>query len=149
MNTYRAIKDPKPKVIIIRCSDPRFKPAFRDFTGEHLRLLEDEFLRINIAGGPAALAHPRAKKYDHDFILGQIKFFMGHFPSIKEVIIIGHQDCGYYKTIDEHPDTDDKEKKDLPRAVATLSRELPEASVKAFYASFVNEDKTEIVFEKI
>jgi carbonic anhydrase len=95
------------------------------------------------------LAHPKARKSDHDFILGQIKFFLGHFPSLQTVIIVGHQDCGYYKTIENHDDPVDKERKDLPKAVKTLSRELPGITVKAFYASFTDETMTAVIFEEV
>ena len=144
---YQAIKDPQPIAIIIRCSDPRFRIAFRDFTKDELWYEQGQFVPINIAGGPAALAHQKTKRYDFQHLMRQIRFFLGHFKSIQKVILIGHQECGYYTTIANHPDKEDREKKDLPRAAETIHR-LFDIQVESFYASFANANHTEIVFEQ-
>ena len=75
-------------------------------------------------------------------------FFLGHFSSIQKVIIIGHQECGYYKSIANHPDQEDKEKKDLPRAAKSI-REAFHVEVEGYYASFHDESHSEIVFERV
>lgn len=146
--SYRAIKNPHPKAIIIHCGDPRFRIAFREFIAEGLGLNQIEFVSIVIAGGPAALAHPRKKHGDCWFIMDQIRFFQGHFKSIEKIIVIGHQDCGYYKTID-HPDPKDREKNDLPIAADFVKKTVNAAIVKPFYANFTDENHTEIVFKKM
>jgi carbonic anhydrase len=147
---YKAIKDPKPKAIIIRCSDPRFRIAFRDFAVEELGLNQGEFVPINVAGGPAALAHYKTKVCDFNYLMHQIVFFIKNFESIQKIIIIGHQDCGYYKTIINHPDMEDKEKKDLPRAARIISKiKFRDIKIESYYARFTDENHAEIIFEKI
>lgn len=111
MKRYTAIKKPEPEAIIISCSDPRFRRAFRDFTAEELGFTQGKFIPINVAGGPAMLAHKRVKYNDFRYLIDQIQFFLNHFVSIKIVILIGHQDCRFYKTITNHPDEEDPEKK--------------------------------------
>ncbi|MCX6723119.1 MAG: hypothetical protein NT094_03560 [Candidatus Staskawiczbacteria bacterium] len=124
---------------------------------------QGEFVPLNVGGGAAALAHQKTKPEDFDYLMRQILFFLSHFPTINEIILIGHQDCGYYRTIANHPDKDDKEKKDLPRAVKALKHQLLYPAVgsekpdqrlqylmiSAYYASFVDENHAEIVFEQI
>jgi len=147
--TYNANINPKPGTIIVSCSDPRIRTAIRRFVEEKLKLAQGEFVPINVAGGAAALAHRTKRPGDFFYIRDQIEFFCGHFTSIKRVVIIGHQDCGYYKTILNHPDKDDREKKDLPRAAEVITREIPGVTVDCYYARFLDESHAEIVFEMV
>lgn len=146
---YKAIKTPKPTVLRICCSDPRFRIAFRDFTAQKLRLQQGEFVPINVAGGPAALAHQTEKSNDFLYLFSQITFFLRHFPSIRRIIVIGHQDCGYYTTIKGRPGRQHPEKKDLPEAVHSLEVIFANITVEAYYASFTDKTHTEIVFEEV
>lgn len=179
MPPYPAIKDPKPRTLIIRCSDPRFRIAFRDFTSKNLGLAQGEFVPINVGGGPAALAHKQTKSNAFQYLMDQVIFFLGHFRTMTTIVIIGHQDCGYYTTIANHPDKTDREKKDLPKAVEAIKRQLqyfageeemeakkessPEErekrldfslllrniQVEAYYAWFTDDSHTAIDFQKI
>ena len=149
MEKYEAITSPKPNTIIINCSDPRFKIAFRAFIIEGLELSQGEFVQINVAGGPAALAHRKTKYNGFWYLIDQIRFFLRHFESIKKIVLIGHEDCGFYKTIADHPDKKDPEKKDLPRAIEAIHETLDGREVKSYYASFTDENRAEIVFEEV
>ncbi|MCX6723822.1 MAG: hypothetical protein NT155_01445 [Candidatus Staskawiczbacteria bacterium] len=146
MERYRAIKNPNPKAIFIRCGDPRFRIAFRDFPKE-LGFEQGDFVPIDVAGGPAALAYRRTRAADFCHMRRQIEFFLGHFRSIQLVVIIGHQDCGYYKAIGNP--APDQEKLDLPKAAKTIRGMAPEAEVQSYYAKFADESREEIVFEKV
>jgi carbonic anhydrase len=150
MRTYRAIKNPKPTAIILRCSDPRFRIAFRDFAANDLELAQGGFVPINIAGGPAILAHRNDRQEEFSFIVKQIYFFLNHFPSIRSVVLIGHEDCGFYATIENHPDREEKERKDLPRAAKALDALIGnKVEIKTFYAKFADESQNEIIFETV
>ena len=133
-----------PKTLLIACSDPRFTTAFENFISEELRLQKGEFVLISVAGDPAALAHTNIKFDDYMYLSRQIRFFLGHFVSIQK-IIISHQDCGYYKTLDS------REKDDLPKATDTISRRLTDATIEVgcHYAKFTDESCERIVFETI
>lgn len=141
---YEALHRAK-KAIIIACSDPRFTTAFEEFILEELGLQKGEFVPINVAGGPAALAHTNEKFDDYMYLSGQIRFFLNHFKSIQKVIIIGHQDCGYYKTLNS------KERDDLPKAAKTISCRVVDAAieVECYYAKFADKNCDRIVFETI
>jgi len=139
----------KPTTLKICCSDPRFRIAFCQFVRDELMLRQGEFVPINVAGGPASLAHQKTKKADFNFVFNQIIFFLKHFGSIEKIILISHEDCGFYRTIKNHQDEEDKEKKDLPRAKNILNLLLPHIAVEAYYASFADARQEEIIFEKV
>lgn len=155
MKTYRAIVAPQPTALVIRCGDPRFRIAFLAFISDELGLKQGEFVPITVAGGPAALAHAETRAIDHSFIMKQIGFFLTHFKSIREVIIFGHQDCGYYRTIDFGPTVIDREKNDLPKAGRAINEWADaffrdkDIKILSYYASFDDESKTGIVFETV
>lgn len=146
---YRAIAHAKPTCCRVCCSDPRFRNAFRDWTIDELGLNQGQFVPINIAGGPAVLAHKDKMPDQYEFLMEQIKFFLHHFPSINKVVIVGHEDCGFYSRIPGHPDLTHKEKKDLHRAVTALSKELNDIEILASYAFFADDAKTVICFENV
>jgi carbonic anhydrase len=73
---------------------------------------------------------------------------MDHFSSIHEIIIFGHENCGYYKTIPNKHHTKDREENDLSKAIEAIHKNVGEIKVKAFYASFADDNHTEIVFKK-
>jgi hypothetical protein len=43
---FHAIKNPKPKAIIVCCSDPRFRTAFHGFIVEELELTPEKYVLI-------------------------------------------------------------------------------------------------------
>lgn len=149
---FPAINNPKPEVIVIHCSDPRFRIAFRRFISRRLKLVGGKFVPINIAGGPAALANRETKLGEWHFLVGQIMFFLSHFETVKKIVVIGHEDCGYYKTV--YTAGDDREKRDLPKAASSLRIELArkpatcDVEVACYFASFADENRTQIVIEE-
>jgi carbonic anhydrase len=138
-----------PSTIVIHCCDPRFGLAFRDFIGAKLGLPLCEFVPIVIAGGPAALARETTKSNDFFCLLSQIVFFMRHFKSINKIVLIGHEDCGYYSTIRNRNDKKDREKADLPKAASAIDTLLQHVEIELYYARFTDKDQTEIVFEEV
>lgn len=151
--TYRALKA-KPTTLIVHCSDPRFQFAFNCFILNDLDLAQGQFVPIVVAGGPASLANPAMAK-EMQFLNEQVVFFLNHFTSIKSVVLINHEDCGFYSKIPNPCDKkENREKDDTPTvAKATADRiaseEIGGVEVLAFYAKFANADRSEIVFEKM
>ncbi len=135
----------KPKTIIVFCSDPRFQAEFAKFVRKRLGLGDGEFVPILTAGGPAAFANTAKRCYDFKFLKGQIEFFSEHFPSIEEIVLVGHQDCGYYNEILELPG---QEKEDLIQARRTLGTFWVK-SVWLYYAKFSSDDQTQIIFDQV
>ena len=151
--TYRSLKA-KPITLIIHCSDARFHFAFNCFFVNDLNLASGEFVQIVVAGGPASLANPAMAK-EMQFLNNQIVFFLKHFLSIKSVVLINHEDCGFYKLIPNPTNKKENRERDdaLVAAKATADRIASEriqgVEVLAFYAKFANADRSEIVFEKM
>lgn len=146
---YNAVINPKPKMFIFECLDPRFRKAFRHFTSEELHVGMEDFIKVERAGGAAALAHPVKQRDAYLDLLKQIAFATKHFSTIETVVIIGHQNCGFYSEIPDHPEKEDPEKKDLPRVAKNIRDEFPNLKVECYYAYFVDDNRTQISFEKI
>lgn len=148
--TYKAIKE-KPTTLIIHCLDPRFQSALNCFFND-LGLSSGQFVPIVVAGGPAALSNP-VMTSETQCLSNQIVFLLRYFLSIKSIILINHENCGFYTKIPNPNGKIDREKNDLPiaaRVVADLIfvNDIQDVEVKIFYAKFTNTDKGEIVFEK-
>ena len=58
---------------------------------------------------------------------------------LKRLILIQHQDCGWYKELPFHlhssAEPRQRQEEDLRRARAALAKERPELSVELYYAS--------------
>lgn len=153
METYKALKA-EPTTLIIYCSDSRFQFAFNRFFMDELNLVPGQFAPIAVAGGPGPLANPIMIK-ERQFLGDQIIFFLKHFTSIKSVVLVNHEDCGFYeKILNLSGREKDRERYDAPVAAkAVINRialeEIKGVEVAAFYAKFANADKSEIVFEKM
>ena len=148
--TYLAAPNPEPKAIVIYCFDPRFRKAFTGFIEEELGLQPWEFIPLTIAGGPAPLAHPEEMFNRCRTLIRQMMFTCEHFKSIKKIILIGHQDCGYYSIVPSNGDKEEREKKDLPIAAKLLKLMIPEGTtIEMYYAHFEDAERTQISFQPI
>ena len=141
--THKAVKA-EPVAIVIYCSDPRFQEAFGEFIKKNLGLQQGWFVPIVLAGGPGALAHEEEFPEKFQGIRKDVLFFAGHFPSIMSVIVINHEDCGFYKKIPGRPN----EKSDLKIIADILRKQIPQLQVKTVYAGFTGLDHSGIVFEE-
>ena len=148
---YPAVENPNAKAIVIYCIDLRYPIAFRLFVEKELGYKEGQVVHIEIAGGPAALAHPKDMKNRCRSMIRQILFSCEHFKSIERVILIGHQDCAYYSVVPRNGNGEkDREKKDLPIAVDLIGLIVPEkVVVQAYYAYFADKKRTKIAFQQI
>jgi hypothetical protein len=143
--TYNAERTVEIKAIIIACLDPRFHYAFRDFIRDELTLEAPEFVLFAVAGGPGALAHPVKYPDDFSYLQRQINFCLKHFSEVTNIVLIGHEDCGYYNG---HINLPGEEKNDLKKAGNFVSV-LFGKTVELYYAKFDGSEKSKIVFEDI
>jgi len=148
--TFPATVDPKPVAEVICCIDPRFQAAFQGFIKKTLKLRDEDVVILTIAGGPAPLAHPDDMRSRCRYIIRQTMFSCDHFP-IKRVILIGHQDCGYYSVIPTNGSkSQSREKDDLPVAIKMLDLVVAEGvTIEAYYAFFSDASCTQIAFQKV
>ena len=141
-----------PTTLVVHCSDPRFQLAFCCFIPREL----DNFRQavpIVVPGGPAPLANPMMAR-EKQVLEGQIIFFLKHFPSIKLVALINHEDCGFYKEISNPTGRENREREDTPIAAQAVagriaSEGIEGVKVAAFYARFDNIDESKISFEEM
>ena len=148
---FRAIvmKDAEPTVLYVCCGDPRFTSAFMRFAAKFLGLLFGEFVPIFAGGGLAPLAHVRDLIDDFQYLKRQILFFLRHFKTIKKIVVVAHQECGYYdEVVQVAPDDScgsDQEVEDLPK-IATKIRDVLAAEgiegkeVECYYAGLASDD---------
>jgi carbonic anhydrase len=149
--TYYTLMDPHPLAVVTACGDPRFQRPFKYFTREELGLQRRDFVPIKIAGGGSAiLAHPQQLKDEFVSLVRQIRFYISHFGSIRRVILIGHEDCGFYRGISGLEGLADKEREDLPVAMNMLRQSIDlHIVIEAYYAKFVDLEKTQITFQEV
>lgn len=150
--TYLAAKT-NPTTLVVHCSDSRFQPAFNCFLDNKIEVVRGQVVPVVVAGGPASLANPIMAK-EKQFLEGQIIFFLKHFPSIKLVALINHEDCGFYEQIPNPTGRENRERDDTPIAAQVLSDRIASEGIKgvevmAFYAKFAKPDRNEISFEKM
>ena len=147
--TFEAIVDGKPEVLIVRCIDFRFKKAFNAFPFKVLGLGEDDFIDINIGGGPTALAYPTETPSRCKALLNQIKLSCALFPTIDRIVLISHGGkCKYYHTIPGHRYQCGMEKHDLSFGGSLIKMALPQKKVELCNAYLVNNNR-EIEFETV
>ncbi len=131
-------KDEFSGKLAIFCSDERFVMATLEFLRRHLDI--DRCDLMVVAGGPVFIPQNETALMERlDLLLKSHK--------IKEVILIAHDDCGYYKH---------RHKGHSPQMLKEKQREDLMAALKAFQARgiqakafFAFVDSGDVVFEEV
>jgi hypothetical protein len=125
-------------VLAIHCGDYRFQSAFREFMAQTLKL-EGKYDLMVLPGGPLSLT---LAEYLPKFSWSSwkwLRFFVEHHE-IRRLILIQHQDCGFYKTMPHHlhssTDPRQRQEQDLRRSAAALKKDFPSLAVELFYAAW-------------
>ncbi len=123
----------KAKTLVVYCSDGRFVQQCDDFVEKTLKIEDYDLLAV--PGGPQFLC---ALEY-----LPKLRWagrrwldFLVEAHRLERVVLISHQDCGWYKRL--HGGNDDHQARqmdDLRRARADLMETLPSVRVDAYFAS--------------
>jgi carbonic anhydrase len=135
--------------LVIHCSDHRFQAGHYEFLNLVLNLGENYDL-LSLPGGAQALA---LVEYLPKFAWAGWKWirFLIDQHGLKRVILIAHQDCGWYKFLPSflHAMADPRAKQegDLLRIREMLLKENRELSVELYYAAFDSSNR--IVMEVI
>lgn len=143
-----------PTVLAVYCSDPRFQHAFERFLRKELKLARGKFVPIVIAGGPGSLANP-AMVEEISVLKRQILFFLKHNPSVRSIVLINHEDCGFYRNvIPNHICKKNREREDAPVTAKVVIEHLNsngflDIEVTAYYASFANAKRNRINIERV
>jgi carbonic anhydrase len=135
--------------LVIHCSDHRFQAGHYEFLNLALNLNENYDLLV-LPGGAQAMS---LLEYLPKFAWAGWKWFrfLVDAHELKRIILIAHQDCGWYKSLANflHSTADPRQKQeeDLRRIREVLLKENRELNVELYYAAFDPNDH--IVMEGI
>ena len=133
-------------VLVVHCSDHRFQAGLYEFLNRGLNLEENYDLLV-IPGGPQCLT---LVEYLPKFSWASWKWFrfLVEAHSLKRMILIAHQDCGWYKELPFHlhasSDPRSRQEEDLRRVRHTLTKEFPELEVELYYAGWDAGDRVTV-----
>jgi hypothetical protein len=125
------------EVLAIHCSDHRFQAGFYAFLNLKLGLEENYDLLV-LPGGPQCLT---LVEYLPKFSWAGWKWFrfLVESHNLRRLILIQHQDCGWYKELPFHlhSSTEPRQRQEeVRRARVALAKERPELSVELYYAGW-------------
>ncbi|MGH9733622.1 MAG: hypothetical protein ACRD8A_03395 [Candidatus Acidiferrales bacterium] len=128
--------------LVIHCGDYRFQAALHDFINRTLALASYDLMVI--PGGPLALtlADPFPK---YQWASRQWLRFFVEQHKLSRLVLIQHQDCGFYKSMAEHLNFPigslrERQEQDLRRVRESMSRELPQLAVDLYHAGWDSSD---------
>jgi carbonic anhydrase len=127
------------ETLVIHCSDPRFQTAFRRFITEILGIRN--YAPIAIGGGVHALGVPNTMPENYKSLWAQIEFFIAE-GQFRQVIIINHEDCRWYRKMEQYETKTQPQAKgilDLQTAASIIRNGFPEVTVRAFWAALDND----------
>jgi hypothetical protein len=131
------------EVLVVRCSDHRFRAGINDFLDRGLKL-GDNFDQLIMPGGPQCLT---LVEYLPKFAWVGGKWFryLVENHELKRLILIAHQDCGWYESLPLHLHSSakprERQEEDLRRARRSLIKEFPEIVVELYYAGWDANDR--------
>jgi hypothetical protein len=130
-------------VLVVHCSDHRFQAGFHEFLNLSLNLNENYDL-LAIPGGPQCLT---LAEYLPKFSWAGWKWFrfLVEAHELKRMILIAHQDCGWYKQLPFHifgsSDPRQRQVDDLRRVKQALAKDFPELRVELYYVGWDASDR--------
>jgi carbonic anhydrase len=126
------------EVLVVHCSDHRIQAGLRDFLDNGLKLGANYDLLI-IPGGPQCLT---LVEYLPKFAWAGSRWFrfLIEQHELKRLILIAHQDCGWYKSLPLHlhssPEPRSRQEEDLRRAHRWLAKEFTGLQTELYYAGW-------------
>lgn len=117
--------------LAIYCSDGRFALACEQFIRQTLG--EEWFDRFIVPGGAGWLCLDVLTVWEHEMARKHVSFVV-EAHSIRRVILIAHQQCGFYERYRLSPEqTVRRQKEDLQAATRTLQERYPNLKIEAYY----------------
>jgi hypothetical protein len=156
--TYDLI-DAAPEAIVVHCSDPRFQRAFAGFIKNELQLEEGKYIPLVVSGGIGSLSEPLKLPKEFLFMRERLRMFLDRFDSIKQIVLINHEDCRHYEALQNFigklfmqrfASMAERQRVDLKK-VAKVLLDLSSARIetKLYYAKFADARKSKVVFEEV
>lgn len=135
-----------PQALVIHCVDSRFQSAFRQFLAEELGITR--YFPIVIGGGIHAFGLQNLLPKNFKIIWQQIKFVL-EVAKPKQVVIINHEDCLWYRHMQGyHPAVSavTKGRIDLKTAAKKIIEDFSGVQVRTFWAAI---DDGDVVFSEV
>lgn len=128
--------------LVIHCGDFRFQVALHEFLNRTLNLPSYDLMVV--PGGPLSLALADSFPKYQWASWQWLRFFV-ELHRLTRLILIQHQDCGFYKSMAEHlnfpiESLRDRQEQDLLRVRESMSRESPHLAVDLYYAGWDSSD---------
>ena len=132
------IERAETEVLAIHCSDHRFQAGLREFLDERLGL-HANYDGLVVPGGPQCLVEVNAlPKFSWASRKWLRMLIQAH--SLKRLVLIAHQDCGWYKWLEEWQPTRGpvrrKQEEDLRAASRAALQLVSGLTVDLFYAGW-------------
>lgn len=153
-NVFTGIANPNPEAVIFACVDPHFWTATLQFIQNTLGLGEGEYIPMVFNGGGGPLARPDMLPKEYKFVRDRIVPLLKHYPSIKRIIVINHEDCLYYQGLCKklvgvippfHVHLPLEDLKQIARVIAPL---LLGVQLEMYYAKY-GTDHTKVVVVRV
>lgn len=135
--------------LVVHCGDYRFQLALYDFLNHTLNLASYDLMVV--PGGPLGLTFGEPFPKFGWASWRWMRFFVEQHK-LTRLVLIQHQDCGFYKSMAEHlnfatEQLRERQEQDLRRVREGMSRELPHLAVDLYYAGWDSSDR--IVIEPV
>lgn len=136
-------------VLVVHCSDHRIQTGLQEFLNRALNL-DGNYDLLVIPGGPQCLT---LVEYLPKFSWASWRWFrfLVEAHELKRLVLIAHQDCGWYKELPFHLHASAeprlRQEEDLRRVRHALVRDFPELQVDLFY--FAWDPADQIVVESV
>ncbi len=151
--------DAAPEAVVVHCSDPRFQSAFAGFIKNELHLGDGKYIPLVVSGGVATLSEPFMLPKEFKFMKERFRFFLERFDSIREIVLINHEDCRHYDWLrnfigklflQRFHDMAERQQDDLKKvAKVLLGLASSRIEIKLYYAKFADAGKSKVVFEEV
>jgi hypothetical protein len=143
---HSKLNRPPTDTLAIHCGDYRFQQAFHEFLTATLKL-GDAYDLMVLPGGPLSLTHQLSHSEDTRSARKWSRFFVENH-GIKRVVLIQHQDCGWYQSMS--PKLRDpaalrsRQEQDLKLAAEVLQETFPDLRVDLYLAQWDADDRITI-----
>jgi hypothetical protein len=133
---------PDTEVLVVHCSDHRFQGGIQEFLNRGLNLGENYDL-LAVPGGPQCLT---LVEYLPKFSWAGARWirYLIDNHELKRLILIAHQDCGWYKGLPLHLHSSSsprgRQEEDLRRARHALNNEFTDLQIELYYAGWDGND---------
>lgn len=134
------------EALVIHCGDPRFQTAFRRFITEELGIRT--YTPIIIGGGVHAFGVQSFLPKNFKILWEQVKFFVKEVR-LRQVIIINHEDCQWYRKMKGYHPTVElplKGRLDLKTAAERILEDFAGVEVHSYWAGL---DGDRITFSEV